>query len=272
MAGPWTITRDQPDGEAGQGLRALVARVGSQVPLAPLIGRLTRVRTPGRRLGKAWWAVPLIALMTAVAVALAWTTVSLAEGGVAAVHAAASIRGGPLVVPVPRSAGGLPLRVGVTQDPADHLVIAQLEQRFAAVSTQLLAAAGPGRAGPAAAIRPSGLYGEPGHLDPLTSRTSWVMYLGLQSGTRLGPPASTVGSLMLGILGRDSKIGPWPVAPGHRGGQANCTLAYLGGTAVSVCGWATGRTIGVVASPARETSVRQLAMVLIQMRYDLQRG
>ena len=273
MAGPWTVSRDRRDGEAGQGLKALFGRAGSTVPHAPPVGQAS-TGVPGRRLrGKAWWAVPLIALMTAAAVVLSWATVSLAQRGIAAAHAAASIRGGPLVAPAPRSAGNLPRRLDPTQSPADRLIVTRLEHRFATTSAQLMAAAGHAhRAGPVTAIRPAGLYGEPGHLDPLTSRPSWVMYLGLQSSATLGPPLATIGSLMMGILGRHSKIGPWPVAAGHRGGQANCTLAYLGGTAVSVCGWATGRTVGVVASPARETSVSELAMLLIQMRYNLQRG
>lgn len=293
MAGTWTISRDRPDAEPGQDLRAMLSRVGSRAAQATLIrpqagagpvrhrvqgirsrpaGRDRSARRAGRPI-RAWWAVPLIALMTAAAVALAWVTVSLAEAGVAATHAAASISGGPLVAPAPRSAGELPRRFSTTPNPADQLIISQLEQRFSAISGQLLAAAG--RANPArpvTAIRPSGLYGQPGHLDPLTSQPSWVLYLGLQSSATLGHPLDTISSLMMGILGKYSKVGPWPVAAGHRGGQANCTLAWLGKTEVSVCGWATGRTIGVVASPERETSVRELAMVLIQMRYELQRG
>ncbi len=274
MAGPWTISRDQPDGEPSQDLRALYGRVVSGATRAPLARQLARAWAPGGRPGnKAWWAVPLAALMTALVVLLTWGTVSLAQHGLAAARAAASIRGGPLIAPAPRTAGALPRRFGSTPDPADQLIITQLEQRFAAVSARLVAAAGSGRpARPVTAIRPAGLYGEPGHLDPLTSRPSWVMYLGLQSSAALGQPIGVIGSLMLGVLGRNSKIGPWPVAAGHRGGQANCTIAWLGRTEVSVCGWATDRTIGLVASPARETSVAQLATLMIPMRYDLQRG
>jgi non-ribosomal peptide synthetase component F len=48
-------------------------------------------------------------------------------------------------------------------------------------------------------------------------------------------------------------------------------VAWLGQTSVSVCGWATDHTIGALASPVRDTSVRELAAMLTQMRYDLQR-
>jgi hypothetical protein len=76
---------------------------------------------------------------------------------------------------------------------------------------------------------------------------------------------------MMGILGHWSKIGPRPVLAGHRGGAANCTVAWLASTSVAVCGWATDRTMGVVASPLRDTGVRELAALLLKMRYDLQR-
>ncbi|HEX9065058.1 MAG TPA: hypothetical protein VF843_08110 [Streptosporangiaceae bacterium] len=286
MAGPWTISRDRAEGKAGQDVRAWLGRV--RAPAVPLVGPAARKpeagsATPGSPStgarntgGRAlpWWAVPVLTLLAVAAVVLAWATISLGQYGVSAAQAAASISGGPLVSPAPRSAGNLPRRFDVTIDPADQQIVTQLEQKFAAVTAQLLAGAARGAATGArvTAIRPAGLYGEPGHLDPLTSRPSWVMYLGLQSSARFGSPADTISSLMMGILGKYSKIGPWPVAAGHRGGQANCTVAWLGGTETSVCGWATGNTIGVVASPTRETSVGELAMLLIQMRWDLQRS
>jgi hypothetical protein len=76
---------------------------------------------------------------------------------------------------------------------------------------------------------------------------------------------------MMGILGPYAKIGPWRVNAGHRGGAANCTVAWLGQTMVGVCGWATNHTIGVLASPIRATSVAELATLMIRMRYELQR-
>lgn len=293
MAGPWSISRDRRDREAGLNLRDVLDRARSRAAHTPFIGRLPGTvrrqpraiaigspraahmgRAPGAKLTiRAWWAIPVLAVMTAVAVLLTWATASLAQGGIAASRASSAISGGRLVAPAPRTAGGLPLRVGTTEDPADHAIISQLERRFAAVSSQLLAAATAHgtAAGSAAPVRVSGLYGEPGHLDPLTSRPSWIIYLGAGSPARFGQPSVTIGALMMGILGKYSKIGPWPVAAGHRGGQANCTVVWLAGTEVSVCGWASDRTIGIVASPARQTSVGELATLLIKMRYGLQR-
>jgi hypothetical protein len=263
LAGSWTISRERAEDAPGQDVPAPPLPVGSRVAALPEV-----VRRPAKH----WWAVPLLAAMAAIAVLLAWATVSLAQRGVAASAAAGKISGGPLVAPAPRSAGGLPRRFVTTPDPADQLLIRELRRRFTAVTGQLLAAARPADRGrPVTTIRPGGLYGEPGHLDPVTSRPSWVIYLGLQSSSALGRPIDTVGSLMLGFLGKDSKIGPWPVAAGHRGGQANCTVVWLAGMEVSVCGWATDHTVGVVASPTRETSPAEMAMLLIQMRYELQR-
>jgi hypothetical protein len=264
LAGPWTISRSRADDAPDQDLATRLVQAGSGAGTVPSIRRRPATR---------WWAVPLLALMTAVAVLLAWATISLAERGVAASASAGKISAGPLVVPAPRWAAGLPRRYVTTPDPADQAIVRQFRQRFAAVTGQLLSAARRADHGrPVTAIRPDGLYGQPGHVDPRTGRPSWVVYLGLQSSAALGRPIDTIGSLMMGFLGKHSKIGPWPVAAGHRGGQANCTFAWLGGNEVSVCGWATGRTVGVVASPTRETSVSELAMLLIQMRYAFQRA
>jgi hypothetical protein len=264
LAGPWTISRERADDDPGQDLPARLLQVGTRVADLPVIGR---------RPAKHWWALPLLALMAALAVLLAWATISLAQRGVAASAASGKIIGGPLVAPAPRSAGGLPRRFASAPDPADQAIIRQLQQRFDAVTGRLLSAARRAHGGrTVAAIRPGGLYGQPGHLDPVTSRPSWVLYMGMQSAAGLGRPIDSVGTLMMGFLGKYSKIGPWPVATGHRGGQANCTVAWFASTEVSLCGWATANTVGVVASPTRETSVAELSIVLIQMRYDLQRA
>lgn len=294
MAGPWSISRNRPERKPGQDLRVVLGRAWSRTAHPPLTGHLPGAGRTGPaaegilswrpvRKGKgpstarkirAWWAIPVIALMTAAAALLTWATASLAQGGIRASHAASAISAGRLVAPAPRSAGRLPLRVDATVDPADQAIITRLERRFSSVSSRLLTAAPHDgtAAGPTVAVRPSGLYGEPGHLDPLTSRPSWIMYLGMQSSANLGQPSSTIGTLMMGILGKYSRIGPWPVASGHRGGQASCTDVWLANTEMSACGWASGRTIGILASPARETSVGELATLLIKMRYDLQRG
>jgi hypothetical protein len=97
------------------------------------------------------------------------------------------------------------------------------------------------------------------------------MYVGMDATGALGRPAEVVARLMTGLLGPDAVVGPWRVTAGHRGGSANCTVAWLGQTSASVCGWATDHTIGALVSPVRDTSVRELAAMLTQMRYDLQR-
>ncbi len=218
--------------------------------------------------------------MTAAAVVLGWATVSVAQRGVAGSQAAGKKMGGPLVIPAPKSAGGLPRRFGSIGEAGAGAIVAQLRQRFGAVGYGLVADARraadagklPGRtAKDITAAWTSGLYGQPGHLDPATNKPAWVMYLGLDATAKLGVPADTISRLMMGILGPYAKIGPWRVNAGHRGGAANCTVAWLGQTMVGVCGWASDGSIGAIASPIRDTSVAALATLMIRMRYDLQR-
>ena len=320
MAGPWTISRDRRDGEGGTDFGAALGQIGSWSRRTPLVRhRVLRLRpaAPGQRAASglragagvrpakrpisAWRAVPLLAVMTAAAVFLGWAAVHVARSGIAATQAVARVSGGPLVVPAPRTAGNLPLRLGKSIDPASAPIAAAVHLRFAAVGSRLIAAAeraggaaagsaaaGNGTAGGGAAgagsagagsagrkitaIMPSGLYGEPGHLDPVTNRPAWIVYVGLDATGRLGQPGATVSSLMMGILGKWSKVGPWPVPAGHRGGAANCAIAWLARTSVAVCGWATDRTMGVIASPVRDTDVRELGTLLLRIRYDLQKA
>ena len=234
----------------------------------------------GKRGIRTRWAVSLLTVMAVLIAALAWATVSLAERGVAASQAAARRASGPLVIPAPKSAGGMPRRFGAISEPGTRAIVSELRHRFGAIGYGLVsgarktaeAAAHPGQqAGNVTAAWTSGLYGLPGHLDPETDKPAWVMYLGLDATARLGAPAETVGSLMPGILGPYSKVGPWRVNSGHRGGASNCTVAWLAQTSVGVCGWASDHAIGVIASPIRDTSIAELATLLIRMRYDLQR-
>jgi hypothetical protein len=229
---------------------------------------------------KTRWAATLLALMLAAAAVLVWATVSIAKRGIASSEAAARRTAGPLVIPAPKSVAGLPRRFGTVGEPGAAPIVADLRQRFGSIGAALVsdakhsAAAGklPDRsAGDITAAWTSGLYGQPGHFDPATSRPAWVMYLGLDANANLGSPADNIGRLMMGILGRYARIGPWRVRAGHRGGAANCTVAWLGKTMVGVCGWASDHAIGVIASPIRATTVSELATLMVRMRYDLQR-
>ena len=338
MAGPWTVSRDRPDGNGGSDLRATLGRLVTRWGLAPFVQQawarsagltaasapanaaagltaegfpVAALRPPGvaaersayGTAGKPWsgaayrqvtrrlsarWAIPLLALMTVAAVLMGLATAYIAERAITTSQATARKLAGPLVIPAPRLAGGYPRRFGAITDPAELAIVSQFRQRFGVVSGGLVAdarkAAGSGKAagatasknGPAAraitADSTSGLYGEPGHLDPATYHPSWVMYLGLDASGVLGRPSATIVRLMRGLLGPYAVVGPWRVAPGHRGGSANCTVAWLGLTSVSVCGWATGHTIGALVSPVRDTSVGELAKMMIKMRFDLQQG
>lgn len=284
MAAPWTIRRDQRNGGGSDDLRAALRQVGSWSRRAfftrPNRSTVGTIRT--RR------AVVILAVMTIMAVVLTWATVSIASRGIADSEAAVSISGGPLVIPAPGVAGGLPLRLGSISREGAGPIVAELRRRFGAVAAGLIADARRPAAAAAhgssasqtsqagAAARPvtaswtSGLYGQPGHIDPVTGRFAWVMYLGLDATAKLGTPSDVVGRLMLVILGPDAKVSRLQVAAGQRGGSANCAIAWFARTKVSVCGWASDHTIGALASPARDTSVAELAMLMIKMRLDLQ--
>src|SRR5262249_38185456 len=156
----------------------------------------------------------------------------------------------PLVVPAPRHAGGLPRRFGSISRGGAVPVVAELRQRFGALGAGLIADARRAEAAAArahgavssgssqarrapqahdATARPvgaawtAGLYPQPGHIAPVAGRPAWVIYLGFDATAKIGIPHDVVARLMMGILGRNSKIGPWRVAAGHRGGSANCT-------------------------------------------------
>ena len=76
---------------------------------------------------------------------------------------------------------------------------------------------------------------------------------------------------MMSILGPYAEDRSVAGRAGHRGGAANCTVAWLAQTTVGVCGWASDHTVGAIASPIRDTSVAELATLMVRMRYDLQR-
>ena len=254
----------------------------ASAPAAGLSGIASRpgTATPRKRSLKTRWAAALLALMVVAVAVLAWATVSIAERGIASSQAAARKAAGPLVIPAPKSVAGLPRRFGAIGEPGTGAIVSELRQRFGSAGAGLVADARkaaeagklPGRpARDITAAWTSGLYGQPGHLDPSTSRPAWVMYLGLDATADLGAPADSVGRLMMSILGPYAKIGPWRVRAGHRGGAADCTVAWLAQTTVGVCGWASDHTVGAIASPIRDTSVAELATLMVRMRYDLQR-
>lgn len=246
----------------------------------PWTGSRPGTASPRKRSLQTRWAAALLALMVGAVAVLAWATVRIAERGIASSQAAARKAAGPLVIPAPKSVAGLPRRLGAISEPGTGAIVSEFRQRFGHVGAGLVADARkaaeagnlPDRsAGDITAAWTSGLYGQPGHLDPSTSKPAWVMYLGLDATATLGAPADSVGRLMMSILGPYAKIGPWRVRAGHRGGAANCTVAWLAQTMVGVCGWASDHTVGAIASPIRDTSVAELATLMVRMRYGLQR-
>lgn len=223
-------------------------------------------------------AVGLLAVMVVLTALLSWVTVSIAGRAITRQEAAAKNAAGSLVIPAPKAAAGLPRRFGAVSEPGAAPIITVLRHRFGAVGAALIAnarrEAHAGASGePPSSVTAtwtSGLYGQPGHIDPVTYHPAWVMYLGLDASGTLGLRTDVIGRLLLGIHGPYARARPWPVAAGHRGGTASCTIARLARTRVAVCGWATGHTIGALASPARDTSVAELATLMAKMRFDLQ--
>ncbi len=278
---PRPITLPDPRGAQSPQAGFPAASPAPAPPEAPFgRGRRARAKSPRGSSLKTRWAATLLVLMLAAAAVLVWATVSIAKRGIASSEAAARRTAGPLVIPAPKLVAGLPRRFGTIGEPGAAPIVAALRQRFGSIGGGLVSDAKqaatdgklPGKtAADITAAWTSGLYGQPGHFDPATSRPAWVMYLGLDANADLGSPADNIGRLMMGILGPYARIGPWRVRAGHRGGEANCTVAWLGNTMVGVCGWASHHTIGVIASPIRATTVSGLATLMVRMRYDLQR-
>lgn len=205
-------------------------------------------------------AVLALTGMTFAALILACTAALLAVRGFAAGSARSAVSAGRLIVPAPPAAGGLPRHPAVVRDHGTELAIAEFRRRFASLLD-----------GPAAAF-PAGLYDEPGRVDPAADHPAWVMYLGFNEPSKLADPAATVTRLMASLTGPADKVRPWQVAAGPAGGTAKCSVAVIGLTQVSVCGWAAGRTVGAVMSPMRDTGVGELAFLMARMRPDLQPG
>lgn len=205
-------------------------------------------------------AVLALTGMTVAALILACTVAALAVRGFAAGSARRAGSAGRLIVPAPLAAGGLPRHQRVVRDHGAQLAIAAFRQRFAALLDD-----------PAAGY-PAGLYDEPGRLDPAVGHPAWVMYLGFNEPSKLADPAAAVTRLMASLGGPADKVRPWQVAAGPAGGTAKCSVAVIGLTQVSVCGWATDSTVGAVISPMRDTGVSELAFLMARMRPDLQPG
>lgn len=220
-------------------------------------------------------AIAVLMVITALCVALGWATVSVVNRGLAAANPGSAAIAGPLVAPAPRVAGLFPRRYGKVPDPVEQQLIDEFGARFYAIASgQAESTAGSGSAAGSAAtvVRPSGLYGEPGHIDPATGRPAWIMYLGLGSSRMLGDPASTMARLMSSVQGPASQVGYWHVRAGARGGSTDCTVAVFDQVPVSVCAWTTARTAGAIMSPLRDTTVQELAVIMVTMRYRLQTG
>ncbi|HEX9031546.1 MAG TPA: hypothetical protein VF834_06845 [Streptosporangiaceae bacterium] len=302
MARPSTASRDRQDSPRVIDLRDLISRAATlpdRVPLTavrsarPLrfVGphrgaRAIRPAVPAAPAGalpglpmprrvrpdvSAPKAIAVLIVITVTCVALTWAAVSVVDRGLAAGNPGSVAIAGPLAAPAPRVAGLFPRRYGKVPDPAEQHLIDEFGARFYVIATG--SAGSPAARGSAASVvRPSGLYGEPGHIDPATGRPAWIMYLGLGSSRMLGAPASTMARLMGSLLGPASQVGYWHVRAGARGGSTDCTVAVLDQVPVSVCAWTTERTAGAVMSPLRDTTVAELAVIMVTMRYSLQTG
>ena len=182
----------------------------------------------------------------------------------------------PLAMPAPAYADGLPRLFKTTVQPDSTLaLIAQFRDRFVAATGDAPGgpAAGRGRAaGNAPAGQPSAQYREPGTLDLATDKPAWVMYVGYNSDASLGSPPATVLKLMNSLTGTSLPSSSWSIPAGARGGSARCAITKITDISVSICAWATENTFGALMSPTADTKGDELAILLPQMRLDLQPG
>src|ERR1022692_2749951 len=252
---PTRTSRTEPT-EAGQNEPAPVG--GSSVAAVssyPVPAWLIRQNVAKASTGK---AIVALTAMTLLALVLLGTTVTLAMHGFGAdavEEAAAPV--GQLVQPAPAVAGGLPQHYAAEHNPVTQAVIAHFRQRFGVVF-----------ADPTAEV--AGLYSQPGRVDVVTGLPAWVMYLGVNVSTSPGDLPATVTGMMTSLDGPAAHVQPWRVAAGPAGGIAECVVTVIAKSQMSICGWATDSAIGALASPTRDTSVRELEVLMSQMRPDLQ--
>lgn len=210
-----------------------------------------RASQPRRKL-----AVPVLVILGVVALALTVAIVTLVNVLRSAGDQSAER---PLIVPAPPMAGGLPRHYWPEHNTTTLRLIADFKRRFSAISGSY-----PGQ--------PAGVYREPGTIDLATGEPGWVMYLGYNSASNLGPPTATVGRVMKVLIAGSALSVPWRSAPGPGGGSAECAIAQFGSTDVSLCAWATERTVGALMSPRADTTGNELAVLMPSMRVDLQQG
>jgi hypothetical protein len=200
----------------------------------------------------------ILAGLALIAAALGAATAGLAIRGFTAARAGGTAAAA-LIMPAPERAAGLPRHYRLTTDQSVLLAIAQFRQRFAVM-----------RGGSRAAY-PAALYGEPGRIDLVSGSAGWVMYLGYNAPASLGGPAATTARLMASLAGTPSAQS-WQVPVGIQGGNARCMIAVIGLMRMSVCSWATERTVAALMSPTRDTSATELAALMLTMGRDLQPG
>jgi len=218
-------------------------------------------RAGRRRRGRAWRrkiAPPALVLLGAAALALTAAIVGLVSLGLAAAGGSAAASE-PLAVPAPAFAGGLPRHYWPEHNPVTRRLIRDFTRRFSVISGS-------------EAGQPTGVYREPGIIDPATGGPGWVMYLGYNSAANLGAPGVTIGRVMVLLTASSATRTTWRAAPGPRGGSARCATARFGTVSVSLCAWATEHTVGALMSPRADTKGNELAVLMPLMRLDLQPG
>jgi hypothetical protein len=221
--------------------------------VGPGIGRSRRALRRRRRI-----SVGVLALLGVAGLVLTAVIVGLANLGLTSA-AGSSDASSLLAVPAPYMAGGLPRHYQPVQDYQTAELIAQFTQRFASATG--------GHTG-----RPAALYREPGTVDLATNQPGWVLYLGYNSPADLGRPTATIGRVITTLIDSSAPDSYWVAAPGARGGSARCAITTFGTTTVSLCAWATAHTIGALFSPTADTRGNELAVLMPQMRLELQPG
>ena len=257
----------QPPGRMRSGAGRPAAALESLLDVKDRLARRRRpvtarsqpaARRPARqRRYSAKVAVPVLLGLVVVAAGLVLVIVKLAGLGFNSATGAGA-QASPLANPAPPYAGGLPRHYQPETNPTTIALIHDFAQRFASSVAGKYSG------------QPSGIYREPGAIDPSTDQPGWVMYLGYNSSSNLGATQATVGKLMASLIKTTAPRASWAASPGQLGGTARCAITNLDRTTVTICAWATERTYGAVMSPTSDTRGQELATLLPQMRLDLQ--
>jgi hypothetical protein len=158
-----------------------------------------------------------------------------------------------IVNPAPATAGGLirDVNAQTAQQHLIHEIRYGLEARFNSTAAGVAT-----------------VYDEPGTTSPDTGLPKQILYVGINSGQT--DPSSTLNQFLHTQANGSTSATYTQTSPGPGGGSAACSVETLSSGQLTLCGWATNTTAGILVSTTTDESATQLAGIMRQMRPSLE--